>query len=309
MTRILVLGSIVLTAVLAVAVSAQQPAPAPGGAGQGRGGGRGFTFPPVTAPEKVADNLYMIPGQGGNTAAWVMASGVLLVDTKLVNNGQAILDQLRTVTDKPVTHIVNTHSHPDHNGSNAFFPPAVEIVVQENGIPRVQAQFKDARQGIPDRGFRDRLTLFSGSERVELHHYGRAHTDNDTFVVFPAARVMHTGDAFASKAPPFIDRDSGGSGVAFPATLAAVAKNVSGVDRIIPGHAALMTWQDFLDWGEYNQLFLDHARASLKAGQPAEEAARSFAPGAKFSGYGPVAGGRGGAAGNFGVLYGELKTP
>src|SRR5918993_2216097 len=104
MKRILVLGAIVTAAVCAAAVSAQQqpagPA-APAGAGQGRGGGRGPGFPPVGAPEKVADNLYMIPGQGGNTAVWVMANGVLLVDTKLANNGQAILDEVKKVTDKP----------------------------------------------------------------------------------------------------------------------------------------------------------------------------------------------------------------
>lgn len=309
MKRLLVLGSIIVAAVCAGVVSAQQaPAgAAPPGGGQGGGGGRG-PAPGVGAAEKVADNLYMFPGQGGNTAAWITANGVLLVDTKLVNNGQAILDQLRKVTDKPVTHIVNTHSHADHNGSNAFFPATVEIVAHANGIPRVLTQFQNARQGIPDRGYTDRLTLFAGNERVELHHYGRAHTDNDTFVVFPAARVMHAGDAFAGKAPPFIDRASNGSGIAYPATLAAVAKNVTGVDRVIPGHSTVMTWQDFVDWGEYNQLFLNHARTSMKAGQSAEEAAKSFAPGPKFAGYGAVAGGRGGPAGNFGVLYEELKT-
>jgi glyoxylase-like metal-dependent hydrolase (beta-lactamase superfamily II) len=289
-----------MAAVLAAVVSAQQvPAPA-----AGRGGGN---FPPVGAPEKVANNLYMLPGQGGNTAVWVTSAGVLLVDTKLVNNGQAILDQVKKVTDKPITHIINTHSHADHNGSNAFFPPAVEIVAQEKGIPRVQAQFAGNKQGIPDRGYRDTLTLFSGPERVDLYHFGAAHTDNDTYVVFRNARVMHTGDTFASKAPPFIDRDSGGSGIAFPDTLAKAAKEIDNVDRVIPGHSAVMTWQDFVDWGEYNRRFLDHARASMKAGKSAEDAAKEFAPGEKFKGYGPVTGGRGGAAGNFGVIYEELK--
>jgi glyoxylase-like metal-dependent hydrolase (beta-lactamase superfamily II) len=309
--RIFVLGAILIAAVGAGALRAQQqpagPA-APGGAGPGRAGGRGFAFPPVTAAEKVADNLYMIAGQGGNTAAWIMENGVLLVDTKLVNNGQAILDELKKVTDKPVTHIVNTHSHADHNGSNAFFPPTVEIVAQEKGIPRVQEQFKDARQGIPDRGYKDRLSLFRGKERVDLYHFGAAHTDNDTFVVFREARVMHTGDTFASKAPPFIDRDSGGSGIAFPATLGRATREVKDVERVITGHAAVLPWQDFVDWAEYNSLFFAHANASMKAGKPAEQAAKEFAPGEKFKGYGAVAGGRGGAAGNFGIIYEELKT-
>jgi cyclase len=135
MRRAVVLGSIVVggLALAAFGLSAQQGAPQGGReGGQGRGGGRGPGFPPISAPEKVANNLYMIPGQGGNTAAFITANGVVLVDTKLANNGQAILDQLKTVTSKPVTHIINTHTHGDHTGSNDFFPASVEIVTQEN---------------------------------------------------------------------------------------------------------------------------------------------------------------------------------
>ena len=116
MMRALVLGTLVGVAVMTMGAAAQ----------------RGFTFPPVTAAEKVAANLYMIPGQGGNTAAFVTAGGVVLVDTKLANNGQAILDQVKAVTDKPITHIINTHTHGDHTGSNDFFPASVEIVTHEN---------------------------------------------------------------------------------------------------------------------------------------------------------------------------------
>ena len=134
MRRTVVLGIIILGGVVTSAMlAAQQGGAAP--AGQGRqagagGGGRGG--PPVQAIEKVKDNLYLIQGQGGNTAVYVAQSGVVIVDTKNPNNGQAILDQIKTVTDKPVTHIINTHTHGDHNGSNVFFPASVEIVVQEN---------------------------------------------------------------------------------------------------------------------------------------------------------------------------------
>jgi len=88
--------------------------------------------PNVAQIEKVKDNLFMITGGGGNTAAYVTANGVVLVDTKLANWGQAILDKVRTVSDKPITHIINTHTHGDHVGSNEFFAPSVEIVAQAN---------------------------------------------------------------------------------------------------------------------------------------------------------------------------------
>src|SRR5499427_10428233 len=83
-------------------------------------------IPPTGAIKSVRDNLYVIPGAGGNTTVFVTQGGVVLVDTKLPNNGEPILKQVRTVTDKPVTMIINTHSHPDHIGSNDFFPASVE---------------------------------------------------------------------------------------------------------------------------------------------------------------------------------------
>ena len=77
---------------------------------------------------------------------YIAEKGVVLVDTKLANNGQAILDQVKSVTDKPITHIINTHTHGDHNGSNMFFPASIEIVVQENTKTNMEKMpaFQDA---------------------------------------------------------------------------------------------------------------------------------------------------------------------
>jgi len=288
-------------------VQAQQAA-----APQGRGGG-GFNFPPVTAAEKVADNLYMIPGQGGNTAAWVMANGVLLVDTKLANNGQAILDEVKKVTDKPVTYIVNTHTHGDHTGSNQFFPASVEIVTQANTAANMAKMdvFKEAanKHGLPDKTFTDKMSLFKGKEEVELRYFGAAHTNGDAFVIFKSVRVMHSGDAFANKGQPLIDRPNGGSGVAYPATLKAAAKAIKNIDKVIPGHAPVMTWQDFVDAGTFNQLMLDHAKAALAAKKTPEQALKEFTlpESLKAKGFAQPAAGRGGAGGNFTVIMDELQ--
>lgn len=306
MKRVLVLGVIVLGGGLTAAVLSAQQAAAP--AGQGRAAGPGF--PPVGAIEKVADNLYMVPGQGGNTAVYVAANGVVLVDTKLANNGQAILDQVRSVTDKPVTHIVNTHTHGDHTGSNQFFPASVEIVVQENTAANMQKMpvFQDAanKNGLADRTYKDRMTLLNGRDEIELRYYGAAHTNGDSFVIFKNARVMHSGDAFANKGQPFIDVANGGSGVAYGETLRKAAAGIRNVDRVITGHGAVMPWQDFVDFGEFNRLFLEHARASLKANKTPEQAMMDFRLPEKFKGYN-LAGGRGGPGGNFNVIFEELK--
>jgi glyoxylase-like metal-dependent hydrolase (beta-lactamase superfamily II) len=317
MKRVYVLGAIVMAGALAAAMAelGAQAAPAGQGApGQGRGDGRGRGGPGgggVGMIQKVADNLYMIPGAGGNTAAFVTANGVVLVDTKLANNGQAILDQVKSVTDRPVSHIINTHTHGDHTGSNTFFPASVEIVTQANTAANMakgtNPNFNDPanKHGLPDRTFNDRMTLLSGNESIDLYYFGAAHTNGDALVVFRNARVMHSGDMFPNKGQPLIDRGNGGSGIAYGETIGKAAGAIKNVQTVIPGHAATMTWQDFVDYGEFNRLYLAHARESLKAGRSAEEAMKTLKLPEKFKDYN-LAGGRGGAAGNFGTIYEEL---
>jgi glyoxylase-like metal-dependent hydrolase (beta-lactamase superfamily II) len=235
---------------------------------------------------------------------------VVLVDTKLANNGQAILDQVRKVTDKPITHIVNTHTHGDHTGSNQFFPASVEIVVQENTAANMKKMpvFQEAAnaQGLPDSTFKDKRTLLSGKDAIDLYYFGPAHTNGDAFIVFRDAKVMHSGDAFANKGQGLVDTNNGGSGVAYSDTITKAGATIKDVTTVIPGHAPLMTWQDFVDYGEFHRLFLAHARASMKAGRTAEEAMKTFMLPEKFKGYN-LGGGRGGPAGNFGVIYAELQ--
>ena len=310
MRRVLVLGTIVMASVVTsvwATVNAQQPAAAPP---QGRAGGPAQG---VGAIQKAAGNVYWIPGAGGNTAAFVTANGVVLVDTKLANNGQAILDQVRTVSDKPITHIINTHTHGDHNGSNQFFAPTVEIVAHENTDKNMKTMdvFKqDAnKHGLPDRTYKDRLTLLSGNDAIDLYYFGRAHTDGDTFVVFRNARVLHTGDAFANKGQPNIDLNNGGSGVAYPDTLQKAASTIKNVDTVIPGHnAELLKPSDLADQAEFTGLMLSHARTSLKAGKTPEQAMAEFQASlpAKFKGYN-LAPGRGGPGGAFVPLFEELR--
>src|SRR5215470_16759023 len=161
MKRLLVLPVIVGigVAMITAGLVAQQA----GQGGQAGRGGAAAGLGPIGTIQKVAERLYMIPGAGGNTAVFIMADGILIVDTKLANNGQAILDQVKSVSNKPITHIINTHTHGDHTGSNAFFPASVEIVAQENtaaNMKKMPAFQEDAAKvGLPDRTFNKKMTL------------------------------------------------------------------------------------------------------------------------------------------------------
>jgi cyclase len=292
MKRAVMLGALVATGIAGVAgsalISAQQQQQQP------------------LQIERVKENLYVVTGNGGNTAAYVAANGVVLVDTKNPNNGQAILDRVRTVTDKPVTHIINTHTHGDHVGSNQFFPASVEIVAQENtmhNMHRMEAFQAAANQhGLPDRTFQDRLTVLSGNDAIDLYYFGPAHTNGDAFVVFRGLRVMHAGDAYSGNNTPIMDANNGGSGLRYPSTLAAAASGIRNVDTVIPGHSAVTTWQAFLDYGEFMRSWVGHVEAAARAGRTPEQAVADFRPAAKFANFNMQR-----ARANADVIFGEVR--
>jgi glyoxylase-like metal-dependent hydrolase (beta-lactamase superfamily II) len=218
----------------------------------------------------------------------VQQNGVVLVDTKLPGNGPAILDQVRTVTDKPIVTIINTHTHGDHTGSNEFFGASVESVVHENTRANManMDEFKGAKaQFLPKRTYKDRLTLGSGKDQIDLYYFGRGHTNGDTFVVFPALRTMHVGDIFAWKALPYVDAGNGGSVLEQPKTLANAVATVKNVDTIINGHIPVGTWNDLRDYADFTRDFAAYAEAARKAGKTVDQAAAEYRVPARYKGY------------------------
>ncbi len=256
-------------------------------------------------PLEVADNLYMLSshpaGQGmrtgGNTAVFVMSSGVTLVDTKIKGYGQDILAEVRKITDKPITTIINTHTHWDHSGANPEFPDTINFVAHENTAAHMSQPTCDDGRGfeggsitnceqfqgenkkyLPKTTFSTTKTLFSGPDQIDLYYFGRGHTDGDTFVVFKAARTVHTGDMMARKGLPYLDVDNtNGSAIEFGSTLRKAVATIADVDTVIPGHNDYpLTWSDLANYsGFYNDL-LTKAQAGAADGLSVEEVVEAY---------------------------------
>jgi cyclase len=261
MGRGLVLGTLIGIGALSLAVSGQAPPVGPSAKALA-----------ATRIEKVKDNLYVITGSsvedrsafsGGNTAVFITDAGVTMVDTKLPGWGPTVLDLIKTVTNKPVTRIINTHTHGDHTGSNEFFGATIESIVQENTKANMAKmdEFKDAKaQFLPKRTYKDRLTVGSGKDQIDLYYFGLGHTNGDSFVVFPALRTMHVGDMFAWKVLPYVDTGNGGSVVEQPKTLAKAVATVKNVDTIINGHIPVGTWNDLKEYADLTKDFVASPR-------------------------------------------------
>ena len=250
----------------------------------------------LTAYE-IADNLYMLAnassvqgmGGGGNTAIFVTNDGVTLVDTKIRGYGQDILAEVRTITDKPVTTIINTHTHWDHTGTNTEFPDTVDFVVHENTLAQMSRAscesvtncdaFKgDNAKYLPKTTFADQMSLGSGADQIDVYYFGRGHTDGDTWIVYRNARTAQTGDMFARKGLPFLDVANGnGSALEFGETLKKAVAGISGVDKLIPGHNDVpLVWDDLVNYsGFYNDL-VERAQAAKAAGRSVDQFIQSY---------------------------------
>ncbi len=249
--------------------------------------------------EKVKDNLFVLRGGGGNTAAFVTATGVTLVDTKNPGWGAPLLEKVKSLTDKPVTMVINTHTHYDHNSGNVEMPAAVEIVAHEAtarlmtqmnpvaGLGPTPNVFKDKPgKGMPKRTFKDKLTIGTGADRIDLYYFGPAHTGGDAFVAFPALRVLHTGDTFPNKGLPIMDKNNGGSGVEYANTIRKAVKGVPDIDIIINGHAAANTTPvDMAQFADFVSEFVAHVQAAKKAGKTAAQAVAEWTNPAKYTGF------------------------
>jgi cyclase len=312
MRRSIVLTAVLATGVMSYAVShaAQQPAAA--------------QQPKVVEVEKLKDNLYLLKGGGGNTAVFVQENGITVVDTKLPGWGAPILAKIKELSPKPVTTIINTHTHGDHVSGNVEFPASVDVVVQENtaanmkkmagaygltpaGAPPAPNIFEENKgRGLPKRTFKDKMTLGKGADEIDLFYFGRGHTNGDAWVLFPALRVVHAGDIFSGKNLPLLDSNNGGSGVDIGNTLAKAHSSLSkSADIIITGHSTQATMADLMEYAQFNREFLTAVQEGKKAGKSAEEVAKSWTQPTKYTGYAAPQPAR--LLANVQVIYAESK--
>ncbi|MEO7550582.1 MAG: MBL fold metallo-hydrolase [Croceibacterium sp.] len=264
------LAAVFLSGSLAASAAAQQASP-PSGSTLVRPAGaapRGGGLPPPQPIERVTGNVYKIFGGGGNTLVVVQKDGVVLVDTKMPGNGQYIVDQVKSVTDKPVKLIINTHSHPDHVGSNDFLRekyPNARIIMNEGAREELSGPRGNPKL-LPTETYMEKEVIGAGADRIELYHTGPGHTNGDTFVLFPAAKLLSMGDVMAWNMAPFLP--SGGA-MNIAAETEALVKAVKGkVALVEEGHGHINTWAGLQRLARFNRALVTAAKLHYDRGDP-----------------------------------------
>lgn len=233
--------------------------------------------------QKVTDNLYVIVGDGGNVAFIPTSEGVILVDDKFAADAPEIAAKVRSVTDKPIRYVLNTHQHPDHTGGNeALLAAQAEIIIQKNARANMVA---GKQPGLPRITFNEESQVFLGGKEVVARHLGRGHTNGDAVIYFPSERALHMGDLFVNGAP-FCDTTAGCSIKEWDKTLEkAMAYDF---DVVIPGHGPVGKKADLAKYIQTVAAVREHVRKAC-AGGAADAAKRvdlsdlGLTPGAMFA--------------------------
>jgi glyoxylase-like metal-dependent hydrolase (beta-lactamase superfamily II) len=265
--RVLTVSIALLAACLATAAGrAQQGAP-PAGAGLLR----------------VQGNVHMLVVSGMNIAVQVGNDGVLLVDTATEASAQQVIAAIRTLSDKPIHTIVNSHVHADHTGGNDALvkmrgtgaPQPVRVMAQNNVLLRLQAG------SAPVTGFRLNAVItvpinntydtptrdfYLNGESIILYHAPAAHTDGDSIVHFRGSDVLAVGDLYTPDRYPFIDVANGGSVQGLIAALNRVleltvpARFQEGGTYVIPGHGRLSDEADVVEYRDMVTIIRDRVQ-------------------------------------------------
>jgi glyoxylase-like metal-dependent hydrolase (beta-lactamase superfamily II) len=240
----------------------------------------------------VAGNVYMISGAGGNVAASIGSSGIMLVDAGSAAMSEPLLAELRKTSSGALRYIINTSVAADHVGGNQALRSAgatftggnatvvggvdvgAAIVAHETALLRMASTGDAPVAAQPTETFYvPKVDFYFNDEPVELTYRPNAVDDTNVAVHFRRSDVIVTGDVFRLDRYPYIDLANGGSiqGVLDSLNsfidLAVSDTLAEGGTRVIPGHGRICDEADLVRYRDMLTIIRDRIAALEERGQ------------------------------------------
>ncbi len=230
---------------------------------------------------KVAGNVYMLEGRGGNIGVSVGSDGILIVDDQYAPLADKIKAALKTLSEGKLKFVLNTHWHGDHTGGNVVFGPEAPVIAHDNVRKRLSTEqrmeaFKTTvpaspKEALPVITFGQSLSVHFNGEEIRAIHFPQGHTDGDSVIFFTGSNVVHMGDDFFAGRFPFVDLGSGGSVEGLAKNIGEILGKLPTGVKLIPGHGPISTADDLK---LYHRMLLettDIVRKKMAAGKTLAE--------------------------------------
>ncbi|WP_271785144.1 MBL fold metallo-hydrolase [Aquimarina algiphila] len=226
--------------------------------------------------DPISENIYMLTGQGGNIGVFKNEKGLFIIDDQFARLSDKILKNLKTISDQPVSMVINTHFHGDHTGGNEnMTSQGATIFAQKNVRSRMESNQKEkgniTPQSLPVITFDEGLQLYFNSESIKAYHVHNAYTDGDALIYFANGNVLHMGDTFFNGRYPYIDLKSGGSIQGYINASEKALLIANDDTKIIPGHGSLATKKDLEGFSRMLKEITNAIQKEIDAGKSKDD--------------------------------------
>jgi glyoxylase-like metal-dependent hydrolase (beta-lactamase superfamily II) len=240
--------------------------------------------------EKIRDGFYVMLAEGGDVVAGNMAvsigpQGVLVVDDQFPEMAPKYKAAIRELGgSEKIAFAINTHWHFDHsNGNQTLGPEGTWFVAQElsremmlkdnviNLVNRQREQPPHPVIALPVVTYDRSMRFHFNGQRIDLLHFGSAHTTGDTAVIFREHNVVHLGDVLNMAGYPFIDADNGGTLPGVIDFCAGVLEEINETTVVIPGHGPVSDYQGLADYVTMLKTIRDRIQSLIATGASLEQ--------------------------------------
>ena len=234
--------------------------------------------------KKVNESLFLLYGLGGNIAVSIGNDGVLIVDSQIPIIFPKIMKAIKKLSDDKIIYTINTHWHWDHSDGNLVLDSdETKIISHSNARENMQKgglinmgttilnQEPYPKSALPVITHENGMSLYFNDEKIDLLHFGPAHTTGDTVIYFTNQNAIHLGDVFFSNSYPFIDVDNGGS---LSGMINYLEKIVLVIDKdtiVMPGHGEISSISDIKETIEMLKTVKNRILMSIKNNQSLEQ--------------------------------------